>query len=316
MTELGRLPEVPASALRDAATEERVERVWRRIEGDLGGAAPRSRYGTAVWAWAPAAAIAVFAGGWFAHAAFVGNAPQGPWGMTPERIAPPVGLNPNPEVRQAPAQPSSVPEKIRPHGRAPLHLAPLPVLPVEQAVPNVPAPAAPGAAQPEWQIFYTDGEFSQAHDAIDRQGGFGVVIAHANAEQLMLLSEIARFSGNFGSAIAALQRLCDVFPKDPNVPDALLQLANLLRKAGDGAGAAQAAAAYLALSPNGDFSEDALASLVEGALERGDPEIARQLAEQYVREFPAGERVEEFRALLGPAPTPVPAPAPAPSAAP
>ena len=38
MSDRDRIPELPPMALAEAATEERLERVWKRLEGDLGAA--------------------------------------------------------------------------------------------------------------------------------------------------------------------------------------------------------------------------------------------------------------------------------------
>jgi hypothetical protein len=65
MSGRARLPEVPSSALRDVGTPERVERVWKRLEHDLAGTAPRSR-GSFEWVWAPAAVVIIFVSGFFA----------------------------------------------------------------------------------------------------------------------------------------------------------------------------------------------------------------------------------------------------------
>ena len=104
MSERVKLPEVPASALRDAATGERLDRVWRRLDGDLSGVAPRSLRSASVWIWAPAAAVAMFALGVFVGVNWVRTTPSDATALKAEPLLPPAGPPASPEVLQSPTE--------------------------------------------------------------------------------------------------------------------------------------------------------------------------------------------------------------------
>ncbi len=299
MSEHSKLPEVPVSALRDIATEERIDRVWLRIDGELGGASPRTlRAGTA-WVWASAAAAAVFTLGVFVGANWMGTEPGAATALTAEPLQPPAGPTTAPEVLPLPREQRDEPKKPPRTRRLPRSPSPLPELqiaPEENEQP--PQPLGPiTQTSVVWQQLYDEGEFEQARVAIEAQGGFDEVLGQASPEQLFALSDLAR-SDNRAIALAALREVVNKYPNNPNAPIAAYQLGVMLKKAGDLAGAARAFAVYRALSPDGDFSEDALARQVEAAIEQGELVLARQLAEQYAKEFPTGERLDEFREEL------------------
>jgi hypothetical protein len=314
MSERSKLPEVPASALRDIATDQRINRVWRRIDGELSGASPRTLRAGAAWLWAPAAAVAVFALGVFVGANWMRAQPGATTALEAEPLQPPAGPTAAPEVLPSPRERRDEPKKPARTRRLPRTPSPLPELQIAPEAPEQPTqpPAPITQTSAHWQQLYDEGEFEQARDAIETQGGFDAVLGQASPEQLFALSDLAR-SDNRAIALAALREVVNKYPHNPNAPIAAYQLGVMLKKAGDLAGAARAFAIYRALSPDGDFSEDALARQVEAAIEQGELVLARQLAEQYAKEFPTGERLDEFREELEAAAAYVP-PTPAPDA--
>jgi hypothetical protein len=177
--------------------------------------------------------------------------------------------------------------------------------PVEVEEPaEPPVPVAP-AQPPPWLALADEGRYAEALDAVEMQGGFDAVLSLATAEQLMLLVDVARATGQRERAILALRRVVNQHGSDPNAPLAAWMLGNELGRAGDADGASQAFAMYRALSPQGDFAQDALARQFEVAAERQDLEQAQKLADQYARDFPDGPRredifvqLEELRAVL------------------
>ncbi len=307
MTGRDRIPELAPSALADVATEERVERVWKRLEGDLGAAeAPglvrsRSRRLPDWVLWAPAAAVIVFGSGLFVGRAFP-PAPgprveMGPELMVPEERA--AGPEPAPRAEPTSRDPSERTTEQRPLRRR----RPRPVLAdppsVEpEAVVSEPVEPVREVVPPEWYRLWDEDEYQKAREAIERQGGFDTALEQASADQAMAMVDLARFSHENALAIEALRRVVDRYPTDPNAPIAALMLGNMLEHAGDTQGAAEAFQAYRALSPEGDFAEDALARQIEAALEQRDPVRARELLTQYEQEFPNGNRIEELRAEL------------------
>ena len=307
MSEHTNLPEVPASALRDVATDERIDRVWRRIDDELSGAPPRTLRAGAAWLWAPAAVVAVFALGVFVGANWMQPEPGEATPLRAEPLLPPAGPIASPEVVLSPAERRNEPKKAPRTRRLRPSPSPHPELQVTpeeiEQTPRPPSPVIPTTVL--WQQLYDEGEFELARDAIEAQGGFDAVLGQASPEQLFALSDLAR-SHNRATALAALREVINKYPDNPNAPIAAYQLGVMLKKEGDLAGAARAFAVYRALSPDGDFSEDALARQVEAAIEQGELVLARQLAEQYAKEFPTGERLDEFREELEAAATTVP----------
>jgi tetratricopeptide (TPR) repeat protein len=164
-----------------------------------------------------------------------------------------------------------------------------------------PAPVAIASARkeaPGWYGLWRNDDLEAARLAIQAQGGFAAVIDQASPEQLMAMADIARSAQESSHAIAALRRVVERFPWDPNAPIAALTLGNMLERTGDRAGAAQAYQVARSLSPGGEFAEDALAHEVDSALEHGELEHARALLDQYAREFPTAQRLPELRTAV------------------
>ena len=124
------------------------------------------------------------------------------------------------------------------------------------------------------------------------------MLAKASADELMVLVDVARATGNRGRAIQALQRVTESFVSDPNAPIAAMTLGRMLMQAGDRKGASEAFSLYRRLSPEGDFAEDALASDIQAAVEEGNWERAQTLAKQYETDFPDGRHLEQIREQL------------------
>lgn len=144
-----------------------------------------------------------------------------------------------------------------------------------------------------WQKLANSDDYEAALQEIDNAGGFEQILQTATAEQLMLLSDVARATGQQQRALAALRRIVNEHTSDPVAPLAALNMGNLLDKMGDGAGATQAFAVYRTLSPQGDFAEDALVRQIRSAVSAGQQELARRLVRQYEADFPEGRRADE-----------------------
>lgn len=153
--------------------------------------------------------------------------------------------------------------------------------------------AAASITNPGWQRLANNGDYEGALVEIGAAGGFERILQTASAEQLMLLSDVARATGQQQRALAALRRIVSEHASDPVAPLAALNMGNLLDKMGDGAGATQAFAVYRALSPKGDFAEDALVRQIRSAVSAGQQDLARRLVRQYETDFPEGRRADE-----------------------
>ncbi len=162
-----------------------------------------------------------------------------------------------------------------------------------EATPEVPAEL------PTWQRLANGGEYEAALFDLAQAGGFESVLVSSNAEQLMLLADIARATGQRQRAITALRRVVSEFPSEPVAPLAAWSLGRALEKAGDNEGANAAFAAYRSLSPQGDFAEDALVRQLRTAVQRREREVAQELAAQYSTDFPQGRRRDEVARWMG-----------------
>lgn len=294
------LSKVPESALADYYGDERLDRVWRRLEPELAPVPPRARAGAL---YLPAIGLSLFVLG--VVVGRVGRPPE----PSPSVLAePPVVVESSPRVSGAPAsgphgERNELPapqNRARPSAPR-VSSAPSPAVSLElqpAAVEAAPPASASPAGPPEWQSLAELGDLAAARASLERQGGFEAAIAGASAESLMTLVDVARATGSRDYAISALRRLLSGHADAPEAPLAAWTLGNLLEQSGDRAGAAEAFALYRRLSPEGDFAEDAAARQVESALSEGALDLARQLVAQYERDFPYGRRVAELREEL------------------
>lgn len=286
--------EISKELLREQADEDRIDRIWERLDRDLAAESrpPRrlSRVHSVAFAAATFAAGIGVGARWFAKEpaplpmfAAEPEAP-GPGAVAAER--PTTAAAASPEGRR-----ENQPSRRMPSPRRP-DLA-LPVAPVSE--PIGPPPAAPLA---DWRRLADEGQYAQALSALEASGGFDAALRDASADQLMSLVDVARATGQRNRAITALRRVVSEHGSDPNAPVAAWMLGNELAKTHDLASAEQAFAMYRALSPNGDFAEDALARQIDMAVEQAHVEHARKLAGQYIKEFPNGPRTAEIQAQL------------------
>jgi TolA-binding protein len=305
MNERPKLPDFPGSLFRSQTDPERIDRIWRRLAVELRVSHKRKTVGSSLWTLSAAACgLLVFGGGVLVgmhyNEPIVSNAR-----MTAEPASQPAqsGQPSRPPVA-APSKPVRRPRSAGPgHATAPsrhTHLKEsLPLVAPAEPPPAVAPPPAPAVAPaPDWQELAGQLEYEAARQALDRNGGFKSALSQASPEQLMILHDIARATGNRRAALQALQTVVQRYPDDPNAPIAAWSLGNLLEASGDRAGAAQAYSTYRSLSPQGDFADDALARQVQVAIEAGDLAQARRLATQYAQDFPNGRHGDELRMQL------------------
>jgi hypothetical protein len=287
-----RLPEIPASALRDYGSNASVGRVFQRLEANLVGQRPLAPRRSLVSA--AAGAIAIFGMGVFVGARFF-QAPASPH-VSAERWVPPVdrpaGGHAQGSLEPEPVASSNAPARLREGHRAPSREAR-----VEAFLPSEPLPLASPAGPPEWQRLADVGDFLTARRAIDAVGGFDTAIEAASPGQLMTLVDIARASGERQVAVLCLRQVL-VHSEAAEAPLAAWTLGNLLDQSSDPAGAAEAFALYRRLSPHGDFAEDATVRQIDVALARGNVDLVTELVEDYAHNFPRGRRLGEFRKAL------------------
>jgi hypothetical protein len=290
--------EASFSDLKDHASPAKVERIWRRLRSDLGEVERRPR---AAWWWVPATFVIVFGSGVLVGANWA--EPEHVVTVEPERglaLTEPGGPPAPPAVPLRPREPKHAPIAVKQRRLAPAVVEarePSMSIMTEEAPPE--AVVTPSVVEsPEWQLLASLGEYAPALQAVEASGGFDSLLGTASAEELLILVDIARATGQRGRAIQALRLVTQRYPDDPSAPIAAMMLGNLLLQSGDPAGAAKAFELNRRLSPKGDFAEDALAREFEAKLRQGELTEAQRLAEQYEHDFPQGRRLDEIRAEL------------------
>lgn len=291
------IPEIPPEALRNHASAERVERVWRRLELDV----VTTRAAAVSWWWAPVVAVGIFGLGVAVGARWQRPSADVAAVAEPRAALPTPGAAPVTEPVSSAELPPEAPAQKR--ARRARRVERVERGGVEYAPsydePSGSLEAAPVIAAPgEWEKLAESGDFRAAQAALDREGGFEHAAARASAGQLLLLADIARASGSRERATQALRRVLSSYLSAPEAPIAAWTLGNLLEQAGDRSGAAEAYAAYRRLSPAGDFAEDAAARQVDVALSQGNLELGRRAMEEYAQNFPTGRRLAELRQRL------------------
>jgi hypothetical protein len=306
-----RFPTIGPSDLREVASSAQVDRVWNRLEASL-DEKPTQRSLRSGWSWGITMAAVTFASG-----IWIGRQSADPVSLSDAQLSA--------EPPRAAGSPHSAPLVVRPAREAeaepvvPKAIAPRsrrrvrgPVLPTATSGPDasdllspelvgpelvspelVPAVPEQAAAPPKWQLLANSGEYEAAAFELEQAGGFEEVLAVSSPEQLMLLQDVARATGQRQRAVTALRRVIAEFPSDPVAPLAAWSLGNLLDGAGDKRGANEAYVAYGALSPEGDFAEDALVRQLRSAVQRRDRAKVAELSAQYERDFPEGGRRDE-----------------------
>lgn len=296
--------EMQTESLRDNAEGARVDRIWRRLESNL--ATPVAQKRSLSLAWAPALAAGLVVGFLVGHQYSTPEAEvRGKLVAEPPEMEPagPAEVPRNTD-RSTPEQPKKHEERgqrarARTQRTAPLEepsdsqvFSDVPV--IEPAPPIVGPPPAP----PAWLQLAERGEYERAAHGLEDLGGFDAVLYQASADELMILVDVARATGNRGRAIQVLRRVTQSFASDPNAPIAAMTLGRMLMQAGDSKGASEAFSLYRRLSPQGDFAEDALASDIQAAVEEGNWERAQMLARQYESDFPDGRHIDQIREQL------------------
>lgn len=307
MSQHRRAPHIEARTLRDNASGPRVERIWNRLEANLVPARKAPKRSLSI-AWVPALATGLALG------FLVGRESAVPEPLPPGQLiaepATPEPAGPPDQPSNAERAPAPEPERNEPRGLRPPPRTPRPAPSAEAQDPlaDSDVPAAPTAAAPlvrapappqaVWLQLADRGDYERAAQALEEQGGFDWVLSQASADELMVLVDVARATGNRGRAIQALRRVTESFVSDPNAPIAAMTLGRMLMQAGDRKGASEAFSLYRRLSPEGDFAEDALASDIQAAVEEGNWERAQTLAKQYETDFPDGRHLEQIREQL------------------
>lgn len=163
-------------------------------------------------------------------------------------------------------------------------------------------PPAGGAvaepAAPSWLEFASNGSYSEAVQAAERQG-FDQLVTTATQSDLLLLANSARYVRNGHRAKQAYTAIRQRFPGSNA---ARLSAFYLARLAGDVEGQPRAEASwlrtYLAESPSGELAGSARARLMETLRASGDLVGAKSVAKDYLKYHPQGPHAAVARSIL------------------
>ncbi len=208
-----------------------------------------------------------------------------------------------PAVASLPGRPESSQESppIATEEVAPPSPRPAPLLPLRTGRSPSAAKAVPpqtGSTVETWQSMAEQGKFELAYQQILSTGAMGDFLRRGALEpsELLLVADVARFSGHPQDAVPPLRQLLHDSPTDPRTPLASFTLGRiLLDDLGQPREAAQSFRQVAELEPEGPLSQDALAREVEAWSRAGEQSTAHSRAEEYVRRYPTGRRLRSVR---------------------
>jgi hypothetical protein len=166
--------------------------------------------------------------------------------------------------------------------------------PAEVETPAPDSSARNGVAQ-----LAAKGKYKEAL-ALAEQQGFSRLTLELPENDLLLLANAARYSGNAGRAREALTKVRERFAGRTASSLAALYMAKIAEDmTHEPARAVHWLRVFLAESPSGDLAAGARASLMSLLLRSGDERGARAVAKEYLSYHPNGSHADEARALIG-----------------
>jgi transmembrane sensor len=181
-----------------------------------------------------------------------------------------------------------------------------------RATPGAPPREPGGRAGDEPETWQTLGRASRFKEAFARvhERGFDSVLASADRDDLLLLGDVARLSGDSGSALLAYRRVRSRAPGTEAAANAVFAMGRIyFDQRGAYADAAQCFATYRRERSNGPLARDATGRQMEALARAGDAAAAARVAEEYLRKYPKGPHAA-FARTLHPEPTEVRSPGP------
>jgi hypothetical protein len=159
--------------------------------------------------------------------------------------------------------------------------------------------AAPlASANADISALATKGKYKEAL-ALAEKRGFERLTNELPENDLLLLANAARFSGDAARARLALLKLRQRFGGRPGANLAALYLAKIAEDmTHEPQEAVRWLRTFLQSSPSGDLAAGARASLMSLLLRSGDEARARAIAEEYLRYHATGPHADEARALV------------------
>ena len=172
--------------------------------------------------------------------------------------------------------------------------APASPAPVESTAASV-SPGKPGARS-AWAERFASGDFRAI--VTDAEGhGLDAALAQRGLEDLALLADAARYTGQTAVARRALLAQRERFGRSSRAVDAAFMLGRL-QESTDPEGAARWYDHYLDEAPRGTYAADALGRKMMLIKRLRGELAARPLAEEYLREFPRGPHAKSAQVII------------------
>ncbi len=152
----------------------------------------------------------------------------------------------------------------------------------------------------DWHALADASQYAEAWAALaDYQGGMLGEADRVDANAMLDLADIARFTDHRGDAKRVLERLRERFAGSVQAGDAAFELGRIASDRGDDDQAASWFETYLDERPSGSLVNDALVRLMNayGSLEQNDQ--ARSVATRYLERQPEGPHASKARKILG-----------------
>ncbi|MEM6992232.1 MAG: FecR domain-containing protein [Myxococcota bacterium] len=163
---------------------------------------------------------------------------------------------------------------------------------------RLPPVKARPSADPKWRALARKGKHREALDAADA-AGFDKLLRTANAADLTLLANAARYERKEVRAERALKSLRRRFPKTTSGRRAAFLLGRVAAELGkDPRKAAKWFRTYLAENPSGQMASESRGRLIQALAASGDTSAARRTAADYLARHPKGAYAKIARALV------------------
>jgi transmembrane sensor len=198
------------------------------------------------------------------------------------------------DFRIAPtAAPSSFPARAEEPVDSPM---PAPSVSAIVAAPSSSRPFG-GVAGETWQSLARANRFKEAFRRVNERG-FDAELARADAEDLLLLGDVSRLSGNYGHALRAYEKVRSRAPGTERAANAAFAMGRVYFDQRDAYGeAARWFATYSSERSDGPLAREALGRQMEALSRAGDRAGADRAAEQYLRQYPKGPHAPLARTL-------------------
>ena len=164
-----------------------------------------------------------------------------------------------------------------------------------------------GSRDDEWLALAERGAYPEALEAAKRIG-WTSLCHRLDARRLLMLADVARYSGAPVPAHRAFQSLVKRLPDDRLAADAVVSLGRLAFERGRPGEAARWFRRYVSDWPRGPLAEQAAGRLLESTIRLQDPEATHDAARAYLARAPHGAQAALARGVLADAADGSPAP--------